>query len=381
MGTRSREQAVFGPVSSITTAPISIGNSVSGSAPIVQPTQDGVRVLGRDFMFPLSGISSTKTDWAMVGGCPIIPHAFVASVLRSYSSIYAEFVVHGLTFHYVTAMPTTSLGDVMFYVNKDRGAALLDTTNNNFMSVVLSDPNTVLGPLWHNHSATYKPVFKTYSTSILNGEDLRDQGPGELFIYMKTSASSTLGSAGYVLVDFDISFKTLQTNPRELSFPLTRLKYGSYGFSTPVAPVVQGQVIIWTTNGATLDGGSVPGGIFTDTQARQGDIYKVVMQPDFGSYVGTTPSTFLGAVNAVSDTVRLYSQVVIDDGFTAFAVIAGPSSGAGNAGLILYPSYAAAMAQTSHFVYFVTSGNTGVNIPTWMSLVGNTNPALYQANY
>lgn len=380
MGTPSRDQAVFGPVSSISTAPVSIGNSVSGSAPVVQNVKDGVRVMGRDFMFPLSGLNQAKTDWAMVGGCPIIPHAFVASVLRSYSSIYAEFIVNGLTFHFVTAMPTTAIGDIMFYVNKDRGAALLDTTNNNFMSVVMSDPNTVLGPLWHNHSATYKPVFKTYSTSILNGEDLRSQGPGELFVYMKTSAGSTLGSSGYILVDFDISFKTLQTNPRELSFPLTRLKYASYGLSTPIAAVVGGQTVIFTTNGATISGTPVAGGLYSDSEARQGDIYKVIMMPDFGTYSGTTPTTFMSAGTHVSSALTLYNQVTIDDGFTCYGVLATARADAGGAGFILYANYASAQTQNNPFVYAV-SGTLGVNIPAWFSLVDNSGPGLYQSNF
>lgn len=381
MGTPSSSHAVFGPVSSITTAPVSMGNSVCGSAPVVHQVQGGVRVMGRDFMFPVASVNNVKTDWVMVGGCPLIPHSFVASVMRSYASIYAEFIVHGMTFHFVTAMPTNAVGDVMFYVNKDRGAALLDTTNTNFMSVVLSDPNTVLGPLWHNHSATYKPVFTTYPTSIFNDESLRSQGPGELFLYMKTSQSSTLGSPGYVLVDFDISFKTLQTNPRELTFPLTRLKYNQYGLNTPVGNPAAGAPVIVLGNGNKIDGFPTSGGLYSDTAAQQGDIYKVVMMPDYGTYINLTSSNFLAAQNGITQTTSLLTLVNIDDGFTCFGVLIGGPGDAGLAAMVLYPSFQAAKSQSRVLVYATNFTAAAFNIPSWLSLVGSVDSALFQANY
>jgi len=250
--------AVFGPVSQISSAPVSMGNSIQGTKPIVHPMKDGVRIQGRDFMFQLANVvSSTQTNWVLAGGCPLIPHAFVASTLRGYASMYSEFTVHGYSFHYVTASPTSVVGDVMFYVNKDRGSALLDTSNSNFMSVVLSDPNTVIGPLWKNHTATYVPTFKTYTTNILNDEPLRDEGPGELFIYSKTGINSTIGSPGYVVVDFDITFRTLQTNYRDLTFPIARLKYTQYGLGYAInVAITLGNEAVMRTNTSMLDGSS-----------------------------------------------------------------------------------------------------------------------------
>lgn len=330
-------------------------------------------------MFPLSAVVSAITDWVMVGGCPLIPHAFVASIMRSYASIYAEFVVHGLTFHYVTASPTNAVGDVMFYVNKDRGAALLDTTNTNFMSVVLSDPHTVLGPLWHNHSATYRPVFKTYPTSILNGEDIRTQGPGELFMYMKTSAGSTLGSAGYVLVDFDISFLTLQVNPRELSFPLTRLKYNQYGINFPTGGIVAGTAWNAATNGARTDG--TTSYIYSDSATKQGDVFKVVLMPDYGQYNNISAATLTRATMKAGGAAFTNVSVNLDDGYTVYAVLYAPPSDGVTAGVLFYPSYDAAMAQSVDCLEYAQTGTVTYNIPAWWSLVGNVNPALYQSNY
>lgn len=379
MATPSSKHAVFGPVTSISTAPVSIGNSVCGAAPVVTPMRDGVRIQGRDFMFPLAAVNNAKTDWALVGGCPIIPHAFVASVMRNYASIYAEFVVHGLTFHFVTAAPTSTVGDVMFYINKNRGASLLDTTNTNFMSVVLSDPNTVLGPLWHNHSATYRPVLRKFSTAILDGEDLMHQGPGELFVYSKTSASSALGSPGYVLLDFDISFMTFQVNPRELTFPISRLKYNQYALQGTGQAVVAGSAFNSVVNGLRLDGTSTS--IYNDSATRQGDVYKVVMMPDFGTYTNLSPSVFIQATAKAAGASFTAIPTVIDDGFTCYAVLFAPSSDGANAGLLFYPSYDLAMAQSVDCYQFGVTGTVSWNIPAWFSFVGSVGGSFYQSNF
>jgi hypothetical protein len=328
-------------------------------------------------MFQLDNLISTKTDWTLVGGCPLIPHAFVASVMRSYASIYSEFVCHGFSFHYITAAPTNTVGDVMFYINKDRGNTLLDTTNGNFLSVVLSDPNTVMGPLWHNHTATYVPAFKKYTTNIFNDENLRAQGPGEVFVYTKTSASSTIGSPGYVLVDFDITFTTLQTSPRELTFPLSRLKYTCHGISIPATSPAIGDIFTPLTTGAILDGSSVSP-LSSDPAARLGDIYKVVMLPDYGVFVNCTPANVMafGLRNSLATPAPV--NVTVDDGFTCYAVLVNLSNGV----ILLYSTYEEASAQSAPFMYGSNTPGQVFNIPAYFSLVGSVNPAvLHQSNY
>lgn len=378
MGTRT-SNAVFGPVSSVVSAPVRIGNSMTGSSPVVKATKDGVRVQGRDYLFQLAAVNSIQTNWVLVGGSPLIPHAIVASSMRSLASMYSEFTVHGFTFHYITSSPTNASGDVMFYINKDRGAALLDTSNANFMSIVLSDPNTVMGPLWQNNSATYRPIFKTYTTSILNDEPLHNEGPGEVFIYAKQDKSSALGSPGYVIVDFDITFKTLQTNPRDLLFPVARMKYTQYGlgYATP-ASLTAGAEAVVRTNATMLDGGTNI--ISNDSASRLGDVFKIVMCPQYGAYSGITPATMLlysaRAGAPQPNTVLINTQLTIDDGFTCYGVYVAVSNGV----LMLYPTYQAAMSQSFPYLFAIT-GTAQWTIPSWISLVGNVGAIAYQSNF
>jgi hypothetical protein len=329
-------------------------------------------------MFPVAATRSGITDWVLSGGCPLVPHAFVASTLRSYAGMYAEFAIHGFTFHFITGASTSSVGDVMFYVGKSRASALLDTSNPNFMSVVLSDPNTCIGPLWKNTSATYVPVFKTYSTDIFNDEDLRSEGPGELFMYTKNSAAVTQGSPGYVVVDFDITFKTLQVNIRELTFPMNRLKYNQYGmgYNVPVG-FTQGNEAVVQTRGALLDGSF--SSITSDPAVKLGDVFKLVFVGAAAQYVAVGPSNLFqyGIRQGLESTLGIVGFTV-DDGFTCFGVYIN----AGSDGVImLYPTVAAAMSQQYPLEWGSTQTVASFNIPTWASCIGNVAGRLYQANF
>lgn len=368
--------SVFGPVTTIDSAPVSIGNTISGAKPNIIPMKDGVRVQGRDYMFQVAAVAANRTDWLLTGGCPLIPHAFVASTLRAYASMYAEFVVHGITVHYITSTSTASTGDILFYFNKNRGNALLDTSNNNFLSVVLSDPHTIMGPLWKNHSAGYRPSAITYSTDILNDEDLQHEGPGEVFLYTK---SAGLLSPGYVLVDYDITFKTFQTNIRALQFPIARLKYAQVGlgYAAPVS-IVQGGEALWGTNLPLLDG-ITSSGVGADPQAKLGDVYKVVLTTRYMTIVNAAFDTLLQyELRQASEATEGPVFTTIDDGFTLFAVHMNTGSGGL---LMLYPTLPAAMSQQYPYAWGVTSATVTMQLHGWISLVGNVGGQLYQSKF
>ena len=140
---RKTTKPVFGPISTIDTAPVSIGNTVTGSSPVVVPVEDGMRVQGRDFLMKIDNTATSITDWTLVGGVPLAPACMVASALKNFSNTYAHYVIHGLAFHFITSTNTSSDGSVMFYINKDRHGPGLPTDSPNFMPMVLSDHNTV----------------------------------------------------------------------------------------------------------------------------------------------------------------------------------------------------------------------------------------------
>lgn len=356
--TRKRPAPVFGPVATIDTAPVSIGNSVAGCAPVVVPIQDGINVKGRDFLIGLDATAALITGWTLVGGCPVVPHALVSSILKSYAGIYSGFVLRGVAFHFITACPTSTQGDIMFYVGKSRAAPGINCASSNFMSVVLSDHNTVIGPLWKNHTAVYYPLLKTYSTDILNDEQLMSQGPGELFLYTKTSSQQV---PGYVLMDYDIDFVGMQVNIKALTFPLSRLKYTQLAISATSLAVTPSTDFATVLTGTKLDGttATIP------SSFTPGDIYKAILNISAATLVNVNASNLLQYQTYTGSTF-VSTAVTVADGFTMYGVYY-----TGNA-ILWYPTYDEAAAQSASVNYnFGVTATVTINIPVYVSLVGS----------
>lgn len=210
---------VFGAISTINTAPVAIGNSLVGSKPKVLQTAGGARVLGRDFAFAASSTVAAINDWEVIGGMPLTPCVLVSSVLRNFSQIYNKFKIAKMSVHYVTSSSTSQPGDVLFYYEKNRNSPAPDYSNSAFLNYVMSDPHTVIGPQWTNHSMTIEPVPEWKTTSFGITADTDDDNQGTVYFFSKTN---TTNSPGYILIDYDITFKELSVNPRAGTLPVTR---------------------------------------------------------------------------------------------------------------------------------------------------------------
>jgi hypothetical protein len=356
----------FGPVATIDTAPVAIGNSVSGSEPIVTSVRNGVRIQGRDFFCNLDSVAATLTDWYMVGGAPLIPHAMTSSLLKSYAGIYSQFIVNGIALHYITATSTGVQGDVMLYISKSIGNPMPDSLGSNFLSMVLSDKNTIIGPLWKNHTAVYFPPPTVYSTDILNDEDLTHRGPGELVVFTRSSSEQV---PGYMLIDYDITFKTMQVNVRALTFPISKMKYfgTSLGRTATVATTNIGALVV---QGTTLSGATPD----FPSDAAVGDIYKMVLIIGAGTFSGCNFANFLNyeVLNGSgTETNQLFSLAT---NTTVYGVQYAVGS------FVVYASYQDAVTQSRPLHYGVGAA-INVNIPSYVSFVGTVgNPTYTQSH-
>jgi hypothetical protein len=350
----------FGPVSTIDTAPVAIGNTVGGSEPIVTHVNNGVRIRGRDFFINLDAIQAELSGWYMVGGAPLVPHALTSSLLKSYAGIYAHFVVHGLAFHFITAVGTGTQGDIALMINKSAANPAIDSSSSNFLSVLLSDKNTVFGPLWKNHTAVYYPPPEVYPTDILNDEDLTHRGPGELLVYTRSAVEQI---PGYMLMDYDITFKTMQVNVRALTFPITKMKYTQSAFFLSGAVVTAATDAAFNWGGFTNDGvaGVAPPGVNT------GDIYKVIFNPAIKTLNNVTLANLLGISILGTSTLDSFN---ITFGTTIYCVAFNTGS------FLTYPTFEAATAQAKPFKHNVAA-TISVSIPAYFSFVGSVGEAKY----
>lgn len=348
----------FGPVSQINTAPVSVGNSVRGSKPRITQTTNGARVVGRDFAFALASSDADITNWELIGGMPITPCALPSSVLRNYCQMFQKFKVHKIVVHYITSSPTSQAGDIMFYYERDPNAPMCDYTSSNFLPFVLSDPNTVIGPQWTNHSMLITPIADWKSTLFGNQIDLSEQVAGSLFLFSKTNSAN---SPGYILIDYDISFKELSVNPRAGTLPVARAQNTMICLTAPTSLTAGSGASFTVETGKTISD-TVSSG---PTGWENGDVYKAVLQVTSSTKVnaawsgtGTTPTT-ANLLRYRDDTT-----ISLDDGFTIyFAVDSGT--------WYPYATLDAARNASKLLEWNVTATAASVNVCATVQLVSN----------
>jgi len=299
-----------GAITTVNTAPVSIGNSIKGSSNREIPTANGgVRVIGRDFMFQPVGTKSTINDWTTVGGCPLTPACFADSVLSNYMRMYAKFRFRSVVAHYITSSATSSTGDVMFYYNKDRSSVYLNQTSTNLLNFVLSDDNTVIGPQWTNHSAQFKmgQEWKLCDYGMHSG--VEEYADGDMFLLSKTS---TTDSPGYVLFDYDIEFAEKNVAIRLIKFPMTQILWNPVAFGVTALAVTTSTVALGQINTKTTIASATSA---WPTGSEDGDVYKIII--DYtnsllanSAWTNVTASQLLlsptGTAMTVSDGMTIY---------------------------------------------------------------------------
>jgi hypothetical protein len=359
---------VFGPVSTIDTAPTSIGNTINGSPAIVVPTADGIRIKGRDFLFNLDATAVTITGWTLVAGVPVSPLCMVSSAVKGFVQTYGEYFIHGVAFHYITAATTGNAGSVTMYINKSRAGPGLPTDSTNFLPTILSDHNTILSPIWKNCSAVYYPEPGWYSTDLFNNEGLHEQSPGELFVFSRITENIL---PGYLLVDYDISFRNMQANPKATVLPITRMKYTQMNLSVTALAMILGNPATVNVNAnALMDGATLsqapPG-------TGPGDIFKCILNLNESTFAGGTNATNLLAKAIFGTNLT----IALTDGFTFYIQFITGTTAA------MFPNYEAATSGASAASAFQWQNNQGAatfNLPCYVSLVATTASPLLQAN-
>lgn len=369
-GPAPKRAPTFGPVSSINTAPVSVGNSVRGSKPRVSQSVDGARIVGRDFAFALSPTASTVTGWEVIGGMPLTPCAFPSSILRNYCQMFAKFKVNKCMIHYITSSPTSQAGDILFYYERDRLAPFPDYSNSSFLPFVLSDDHTIIGPQWTNHTMSIRPVSEWKSTLYGNQTDINEDAAGSFFLFSKTNAAN---SPGYLLIDYDISFREMAVNPRAGTLPIARAQ-SSFVALDPGSTLTAGTAPTWQLNTGAFKTiantvTTIPSGFVI------GDVYKIILQVTASTQVnaawsgtGTTPVT-TNLLRYADDLA-----ITVDDGFTCYALATASTA------VVLYSTLEGAVTSSRALEANVTATSVVVALCAEMQLVYNVD-ALTQSAY
>jgi len=350
---------MFGPVSSINTAPVAIGNSIRGAATSVVRSRNGVIVRGRDMAFtPIS--TYTITTWCLTGGIPLTPAAFVDSNLRNYMQMYQKFRWKRFVAHYITSSATSSTGDIMFYYNKNRNSVFLNQTSTNLLQYVLTDEDTVIGPQWTNHSMQANLRSCWLSTDYGMSSVVNDFAEGELFLLSKTS---TTDSPGYVIIDYEVEFAEQQLSPRLLSLPISRITWSQVNLAQTSAATTQGSTALQpAVSGTNISNGNstLPSGYVV------GDVYKIILDVT-NSAAGSWTNLTVANLLTWGDAFGSNPVNTISDGMTLYAVLKTTTV------FVLFPNSESAFTYCGNYAtYNVTNGSSSTyNLQCWISYIGN----------
>lgn len=359
---RQPRRATFGPVSTISSAPVALGNSMSGFTTQVLHTPEGVRVIGRDYAFTPAGTGSVAT-WTLVGGMPLTPACMPSSVLKSYCIMYNKFKWNKCRYHYISTSATTATGDVVFYYSKQQESQLPECQSGSFLPLVLSDSHTVIGPQWKNHTTEIVPKTTWMGTDYgADQSSVVSYTAGDLFLYSKTS---TTDSPGWVVFDYDITFKTLSVNPRAGFLPIVKAQWIQ-------ASLVNGTVSTADVTAITLSVGT--SGIGSTTipalSVTAGDIFEFAWDSTNSTYgIGSTAATafaYIQITTAITFPVK--------DGLRVFLGADGSNS------LRIYNTLADALTNTCNFRghQTITYADT---YRGFAKFITSTNPNVYAQQY
>lgn len=336
------------------TAPVSIGNVLSGKRTIAHSVKNGHVVIGREFLASAFGSGSIAT-WTLVSGMPLTPVAFVDSMLRMYGSMYTFYRWKRLRVHFVTTSPTSSNGSVMFYYNKDRASVFLEQTSANLLPFVLSDPHTTISPQWQNFSVDLECTGDLKRCDYGMTDDSTHYSAGEMFLLSRTS---TTDSPGHILMDYEIEFSEQNLTPRLTLWPQPTIQYTPYAFAIPVSTAGNSVVLL-------LAGAGVNPFVPANTnQLIAGGIYKCVWDFSNGHISGTTPSSTLANLFTFGAAATKIAMTA-EDGMTTYAVN-------GSGGVQMFENITSAYTNTATFFWqsTVTVSPATEFFIIWLSLVG-----------
>jgi len=208
------------------------------------------------------------------------------------------------------------------------------------------------------------------STCPLSCSDIDEESSGVVYLYSKTNSAN---SPGYVLIDYDISFREISVNPKAGLLPITRcqMAYLTLG-GTSVSATSGSTTVVGTVQGTNIDGTSSA----LPTGAIAGDIYQAFLFPTNSVVTGTnaawtnvTTSTLFRNANGLTGT-----GLTVDDGVTLFLLMLTTTT------FQFYTTLENALTNTNALTYNTTATVTW-NLCSGVELVRSLSPSMTQSVY
>jgi len=320
---QKKKKSVRNPSMMVTSMPASIGTTMSGMRPSISASGGVIRVRGREFVVTLP--ENNQTNWYLGAYFPIHPSYLRSTVLANYARSYSRFKFNGGAIHFITRQPTSATGELLMYYKRDAGDVSLAYNDSDFLSSALSMSDTILGPIWCNHTLRLPGIGSAGDTNPLMDPDINDNLKGEVSVLTQ---SAVVDNAGFLVFDYDFSFFDPMYTLHSTIIPVTTGPTDVKTFVDTNNEVINSQVIV------TLD---------TEfSTVANGTVFKLVLNSTGTTYAtGTTAATSLR--NSTSGSNSLFT---LKDGTTFYGAVIGTS-------MYLYPTLAAAksLSDTSFVSY------------------------------
>lgn len=306
-------------VGSITTAPVSIGTTVRGQSQSISHGKNACIISGRDYVTAVQ--ETNQTNWFLGAVVPISPLYFANMALGTLAKSYRYYRFSRLVAHFVTRQPTSATGEIILVHHPNVSKEFYNSTTTAFLPRVMSAKNSVMGPVWLNHSLPLAIDSSFRETDGISNLDIDDNILGEFLVYVQSAITDVVG---YVLIDYTLELKELYINEQAPSMPLTYCSERIVASDSVSPPVIN-----------TLASFNVPPTI-TSAAYSNGTILKIILDITGTVFpVGVTAANALYVLNRTTQ-----NGLTLVDGTTLYAVVSGGPA------LAIFPTIEAAATQS-----------------------------------
>lgn len=227
-------------------APASLGSVLTASEPVLIHAKEGLAMRGIEFIDFVSGQGASvfQTDVLF----PIHPAWFGAGRIGVESRAYAEYKFRTLRFRYIPASTTAVNYSVLMSYNKDNLSPQPNSTSSyGYLSRQLATGQTVLTSTWIAAEMVVPLDEGWRHIQALSSVDVNDHLSGELVVAIQDASAGT--QFGYVVMEYDIAFRTLQLQLHQGLYPLPTSCFGIGTFTDSAVSVNNNACIVTSTSG------------------------------------------------------------------------------------------------------------------------------------
>lgn len=205
MGSVSGGEASFGVKRGVRNlmapAAMSVSSDMTQPARINKLGTDGARITGRDFLGTINVNNHVSGDVRF--STLITPQMIPNSRMAQLASIFQRWMIIRMVFHFVTAVATSTAGQLISYIDYDPATNI---TNSQPINVNIASAHTKSTPfaVWSNSQVPYGRSGGWLFTDP-TGDDARLDTAGQFILVCATNFGGT-ASLGNLYVEYDVAF-------------------------------------------------------------------------------------------------------------------------------------------------------------------------------